>query len=101
MRNRALLTDLDHLPDSSYRQELIPRARLIVEACVQDAAVVAALMAADRSLLFQHRNARARHALGDPISRRKPDDASAYDDDTLTHSDSAVASSGETGGYLR
>ena len=46
------------------RQARLHRARLVVQAAVQHAAVVAGLMAADARLLFEHGDARAGKALG-------------------------------------
>ena len=43
-----------HQPNSAHRQRRLERARGVVESCVQDAAVVRALVRAERRLLLAH-----------------------------------------------
>jgi hypothetical protein len=50
---------------------------------VQNAAVVAGLVAAHRIFLFKHGDARAGKSFGEPIGRGKPDNTAADDGDSL------------------
>ena len=79
MRDVGFPAKLDHLPDAPHGENGLGRARLVIEAAMQHAAVVAALVAANFRLLFEQANAAPRlHGL-QPPRRRQADNASADD----------------------
>lgn len=78
-----LLAELDHFPNAGDGQARFQRAGLVVEAGVEDAAVMAALMGADVVFLFQHGDARVGKAPREFAGRGKADDAAADDDEAL------------------
>ena len=59
----------------------LERPRLVVQAGVQDAAVVAGLVGRELGLLLHDREAQRWPSLQQPICRRQPDDAAADHDD--------------------
>ena len=81
VRDAVLLAERDHLPDSGDRKPGLHRSWLVVEAAMQHAAVVAALVLPYAGFLLQHRNGGARKFLGQSQSGGQPDDSAANDGD--------------------
>jgi hypothetical protein len=77
----ALLAQVLHEPRALDAQARLERPGGVVDARVQDAAVVAGLVAADLGLALEHRHAPARVAQDQLARDGQPDDARADDDD--------------------
>ena len=78
MRNAMLPAESLHLPDALDRQPGLQRSRLVVQAGVQDTAVVAALVLANLGLLLQHDHLGLRLGHRQPVRHSKADDSSAH-----------------------
>jgi hypothetical protein len=98
MGDGVLAAEIDHLADAGDGESGLEGARLIVEAAVEDAAVVAGLMAADGGLLFEQGNARIGTALEQAPGSGKADDTSPrYEIRGVGHE---VCSNAELGGVI-
>jgi hypothetical protein len=78
MWDGVVLTEFDHLADAAHRKPRFYRARLVINARVEHAAVIAGLMTTDTIFFFKNRDFRIRKAFPEPVGRGKPDDATAY-----------------------
>src|SRR5579862_3970035 len=79
--NTMPLAELDHPANSLHRQMRLTGARLVVEAAVQDSAVIACLVPARTILLFEKKQVDGRITLKELVSRRKSNNPSAHDCD--------------------
>src|SRR5207244_10982596 len=78
--NAVRLAERHHLPDAGNRYPRFHRSGLVVKAAVQHAAVVSGLMLGDSVLFFEHRDARPREPLAQPVGSGQANDAAANDD---------------------
>ena len=79
MFDGVLAAELRHLTDSLHGHARLQGARFVIEAGVQDAAVVRALVAAEAGLFFQQRDRGRRQGLPELIGRAEPDQSTADD----------------------
>src|SRR5262245_22617663 len=79
MRHAFFLAKRHHLPDASHSQACLDGPRLIVEAAVQDPAIVARLVPPHSILFFQDGDPGTWLALAQTVSGSQPHDASAND----------------------
>jgi hypothetical protein len=77
VRYVVFLAESNHLPDASNRQPGLHRPRLVVEAAVQHAAVVAALMLSNAGFFLEHRDGRAWKLLSQSKCGGQPDNSPA------------------------
>jgi hypothetical protein len=77
---------LDHLPDAGHGETRFSRPWFVIEARVQNAAVVSALVTSDDRLFFQHGDARAWKTLAETPSRCKSNNPAPDYNDSLSHS---------------
>ena len=75
--------EFHHLANARDGQPRLDRTGLVIQAAMQDAAVMAGLVAAHTGLLFQYGNTRARKALEKAVCGGQTHDAAADDDDSL------------------
>src|SRR5262249_18285950 len=77
VRNRVLLAEFNHLADTAHRESCFGRARFVIKAAVQHAAVVTGLMPAGGILLFEDSDGGAGKALAQAKSSRQANDPTA------------------------
>ena len=85
VRDVVLPAEVDHLADAGDGETGFLGAGLVIQAGVQDAAIVSALMAADGGLFFEHGDAGVGEALGEAPGGGEADDSSADDYDLFRH----------------
>ena len=85
VRDGMLAAEVDHLANPADGESRLSRAGFVIESGMKHAAVVAALMTADGGFFFQHCDARIGEALAKTPCGGQSDDASANNDDSLSH----------------
>jgi hypothetical protein len=79
---KIMLTAESHHRGGSFNAEpCLQRARFVVNARVNDSAIVSALVSGDASFFFKHRQAQAWKRSREMHGSRKADDACTYNDD--------------------
>jgi hypothetical protein len=86
VRDRMSAAEFNHLPHPPDGKPGSPRAGSIVEATVQHAAVMTALMLSHGGLLFEKDKGRAGQPLQQTVRGSQPNDASAHHYDPPIHS---------------
>src|SRR5690242_4588091 len=88
MRDSIRLAELNHLPRALDTEASLQGARTIVQAGVNDAAVMAGLMCRHRRLLLEHDDAKLWIALTQFFGRREPNNSCPDYGDVVNHSQS-------------
>ena len=77
--DRVLLAERTHLPNPAYGELGLQRPGLVVQPCVEDTAIVAALVLPNARFLLEDANSSIRYGFGQLVRDSQPDDAAADD----------------------
>ena len=85
MRDAVFPAEGDHLLQALDTQLRLFRSRLVVEAGMQDTAVIPGLMGGQLRFLFHEHEAQPRTGLQQPIRSGQPHDTASDNNDVLSH----------------